>query len=519
MGDLDIIVVEDEVKSRKGIIRLINSIDKAYKVVAEAENGYDGLKCAESLKPDLIICDIRMPKMDGLEMIYHLQKKSIYTKAVIITGYAEFEYAKKGIYLGVEDYLLKPITYNDLKSVLDKIKNKLDNEQKEKVTKEYMRKRIFESLLLEDDINQIEVQALSSSGLLINNKRDMALFLIYTGEIGIDKSIKIEGSISKFLKQLNGLQYYITRLNSFNGIVFIASYDQDFSILADNVKRDLIPYLEYLIKRKVVFAWINVDDLNELNCKFKEIKESLKWSLTLGYDTVITPCKLADIKLKKLKYPHEIERSMLMHIKNNDKISLNNCLEEFFSYYKSNYYSPDQVIEVFHRLAFSILNFIKELDYNMFKYITTKDILQSIRTSVTRYELEENFRNLISYIDEFYLKQDNNPVYSLLVRKSINFIEENYSNKIQLSDIADQLNVTQEYLSYLFSKEVGQNFTTFLKEYRINRAKELLLETDLKIYEIAERVGYSDTKYFCRVFKEVTGFTTGEYVKVYHGRN
>ena len=155
----------------------------------------------------------------------------------------------------------------------------------------------------------------------------------------------------------------------------------------------------------------------------------------------------------------------------------------------------------------------------MFKYITKKDILQGIRTSVTRYELEENFRSLINCIDEFYIKQDNAPVYSLLVRKSINFIEENYFNKIQLSDIADQLNVTQEYLSYLFSKEVGRNFTTFLKEYRINKAKELLLETDLKIYEIAERVGYSDTKYFCRVFKEVTGFPTGEYVRVYHGRN
>lgn len=110
MCELNIVVVEDEVKSREGIIRLINSIDKTYNVVAEADNGYDGLKYVESLKPDLIICDIRMPKMDGLEMIYQLQRKDIYTKTVIISGYAEFEYAKKGIYLGIEDYLLKPIT-------------------------------------------------------------------------------------------------------------------------------------------------------------------------------------------------------------------------------------------------------------------------------------------------------------------------------------------------------------------------------------------------------------------------
>lgn len=519
MWGLEIIVVEDEIKSREGIIRLINSIDQTHKVVAEADNGYDGLKYVETLKPDLIICDIRMPKMDGLDMVYQLQKKGIHTKTVIITGHAEFEYAKKGIYLGVEDYLLKPITYDDMRKVLDKIKRKLDNEKKEKFRKEYMKKRIFESLLLGDDIDQIEMQTLSSSSSLMRNKRNVALSLIYTGDIEISESIKIERSISKFLKNLKGLQYYTTRLNSFNGIVFIVSCDQDFSQIADNIKWNLIPHLESLAERKVVFAWTKVDDLSKLNYKFEETKESLKWSLALGYNSVITPSKLANIKLKKLKYPYEIEKSMLIHIRNNDTTSLNYCLEVFLSYYKSEYYSPDQIIEVFHRLAFAILNFIKEIDYNMFKYITKKDILQSIKTSVTRYELEENFSSLINYIDEFYLKQKNNPVYSLLVRKSINFIEENYFNKIQLSDIADQLNVTQEYLSYLFSKEVGQNFTTFLKEYRVNKAKELLIETDLKIYEIAERVGYSDTKYFCRVFKEVTGFPTGEYIKVYHRRN
>jgi len=517
--ELNIVVVEDEVKSREGIIRLINSIDKTYNVVAEADNGYDGLKYVESLKPDLIICDIRMPKMDGLEMIYQLQRKDIYTKTVIISGYAEFEYAKKGIYLGIEDYLLKPITYVDMKKVLDKIKKKLDNEKKEEIRKEFMRKRIFESLLLGDDVAQVEMQTFSGSSLLTNNKTDMALSLIYTGEIEIDKSIKIERSISKFLHSLSGLQYYITRLNSFNGIVFIVSCDQDFPTVADNIKWNLIPHLEFLTGRKVVFGWTKVNDLAKLNYKFEEIKESLKWCLTLGYDSIINPSKLANIELKKLKYPYEIEKSMLIHIKNNNRAGLNKCLEEFLTYYKSEYYSPNHIIEAFHRLAFAILNFIKEIDYNMFEYITKKDILQGIRTSVTRYELEENFRSLINCIDEFYIKQDNAPVYSLLVRKSINFIEENYFNKIQLSDIADQLNVTQEYLSYLFSKEVGRNFTTFLKEYRINKAKELLLETDLKIYEIAERVGYSDTKYFCRVFKEVTGFPTGEYVRVYHGRN
>ena len=136
MNGLNIIIVEDEVKSREGIVKLISGISKEYKVVAQADNGFDGLEYIERLKPDLIICDIRMPGMDGLEMIYQLQRKGIYIKTIIITGYAEFDYAKKGINLGVEDYLLKPITCDDMKEILEN-KRKLDDEDKEKMGEEY----------------------------------------------------------------------------------------------------------------------------------------------------------------------------------------------------------------------------------------------------------------------------------------------------------------------------------------------------------------------------------------------
>ena len=97
MCELNIVVVEDEVKSREGIIRLINSIDKTYNVVAEADNGYDGLKYVESLKPDLIICDIRMPKMDGLDMVYQLQKR-IHTKQLLLQVMLSLNMLKRDLF-------------------------------------------------------------------------------------------------------------------------------------------------------------------------------------------------------------------------------------------------------------------------------------------------------------------------------------------------------------------------------------------------------------------------------------
>lgn len=516
MNGLNIIIVEDEVKSREGIVKLISGISKEYKVVAQADNGFDGLEYIERLKPDLIICDIRMPGMDGLEMIYQLQRKGIYIKTIIITGYAEFDYAKKGINLGVEDYLLKPITCDDMKEILEKIKRKLDDEDKEKMGEEYVQNRIFESLLLGNRLEEIQMQMLSSNSLFVDDNGCTALSLIYTGDIGVGLNEKAEKAISNYLKDMENLQYYAARLDSFNGIAFLTSYNEDFSIVADGIEYELLPQLEVLIGKPVVFGWTSVRNVKSLNHKFQEVKENLKWALTLGCNKTITSEKLSDIKVKELKYPYEIEKIILTDIKNNDIDGLYKSIEKFLSHYKAEYYSPNQIIEIFHRLTFVILNLIKEINYNMFKFISKKDILQSIKTSVTRDELEENLCDLIKDIEEFYTDRHNEPTYSLLVKKVINIIEEDYAQKIQLCEIADQLNVTQEYLSYLFNKEVGENFSVFLKKHRVQKAKELLLESDLKIYEIAEKVGYSDVKYFCRVFKEITGFPTMEYIKVYH---
>lgn len=120
---VNIVVVEDEYKIRYGLLQLISKQNMEYRVVGEAENGYEGLKMVRDLLPDVVITDIRMPKMDGLEMIENIRKLNINAKFVILTGYAEFEYAQKGLRLGVYDYLLKPVAISDVKNLLNRLVN------------------------------------------------------------------------------------------------------------------------------------------------------------------------------------------------------------------------------------------------------------------------------------------------------------------------------------------------------------------------------------------------------------
>ena len=136
-------------------------------------------------------------------------------------------------------------------------------------------------------------------------------------------------------------------------------------------------------------------------------------------------------------------------------------------------------------------------------------ILSQISDARIRTEMENCLEDVIKFIiNSQYKKED---IRNYTIKRAINYIREHYQESISLEGIAMRLEITPEYLSTLFNKEVGINFSAFLKEFRISHAKRLLAGTDLKIYEIAERVGYGDPKYFMRVFKEVQGISPKEY--------
>ena len=132
-----IVIVEDEFRTRQGLGHLINKVDLGCRVIGEAENGYEGLKMIRDLEPDIVITDIRMPKMDGLEMIEKVQAMGIECVFAILSGYADFEYARQGLRLGVKEYLLKPATISDVKELLRKLSEEGKEREEDGQTAEY----------------------------------------------------------------------------------------------------------------------------------------------------------------------------------------------------------------------------------------------------------------------------------------------------------------------------------------------------------------------------------------------
>jgi two-component system response regulator YesN len=250
--------------------------------------------------------------------------------------------------------------------------------------------------------------------------------------------------------------------------------------------------------------------LDDLSDALQKIIQLNSWALTLGNDMVIYPELTENIKCEDDKRIRKFDVKALSALKSENIDELLKINSEFLSYLKDNRYNPDQIKKSCTSYAFSILVYYKEFNVELYEKVQVERLLDRLNDSCTIKELNDCLDNLvIMYIAE---SQINQKVNSALVRKIINHISNYYFDKISLEDIAVKMNVSPEYLSHLFTKEVGASFSEYLKKFRINEAKKLMPNSNYKIYEIGEKIGYKDPKYFCKVFKEVTGFSPKEYM-------
>jgi two-component system response regulator YesN len=210
-----------------------------------------------------------------------------------------------------------------------------------------------------------------------------------------------------------------------------------------------------------------------------------------------------------LAYPIEIEgraRSALCAL---DLAGYRAGIAEFMDYLRRDaVYSPKDIKNSFVRFFWSLLNIAREVEYERYAEIPQQEILERISFAVSRSELESAGDALLRlFPQEVAAAGDEDAI----VRRAKNLIRESYSQGISLGEVAQKIKVTPEYLSAQFHRATGETFSSFIRDFRVRKAKELLIGTSLKLYEVGERVGYRDSKYFCRVFKEATGLSPSEY--------
>lgn len=488
-----IIVVEDERKTRAGIIRLIGKLSSDYEVVGEAEDGREGLALILQLQPDVVILDVQMPVMNGLEMLEELKRSRNGAKLVILSGHSEFEYARQAVRLGASEYLMKPITADDLEQTL---------------------RQLHQTIVMEKLFGAERTDIRDSSRVKLMPERPLWAAAIHP-------SAADEHSLQQTWQLLHGA---INRTAPEAALLLERAADGSSILLgqteawdgksrpafADQLMEDTDAVLRAGGLNDIVWIWRTVDRLSMLPESLGDLFELPYWAIVIGNRIPLEDIASAERECMPLQYPISLEIKAKKAVSGADKGMIAETARQFLGECFRERHRPQDILEACYRFASSVLHVRGQLEQCGSDYQGDKELLLAVSKARTRQGLQEA---LLAVAAKASSDGPAAEMYGLLVNKALHMVRERYSQGISLEEAAAALNITPEYLSTLVNRETGKTFTAHLKEARVARAKELLLSGELKAFEISARVGYADSKYFCRVFKEHTGMTPVEYQK------
>lgn len=498
-----ILVVEDEIKIRQGISKLI-SAHTDHVVAGEAKNGKEGLEMLLRLRPDIVISDIRMPVMDGLEMVETAKAAGAKCHFVILSGYSEFEYARKALRYGVDDYLLKPLGPEDVIGLLDKLQAQISKEEEQAAE---TAEGLIRDILLGGRTGQDrDYEWLQQAGTFFP---DMGYYLAagYVGDTGTRYTDTVLEQLEKMKAKYPQNRIRDTFLENTQEIFCLIQCGWGQEELEQKLARRV--YLSLESRNMPVWALVPMQELPKLKEAAETLREWYLYGLLCGYRTILTREKIAALSLEEYRYPSQLEAKLRTAVCSVSPEMLEKSAEAFKKSMREVSGSPFLIRGGYEKMAAFVENVCHETNEEAYKALQGGKLRQQIAKSITRGELEDNFDRMIHCIAESGGKKED--IRNYTIQRAIAFIREHYRENISLELLAGYLEITPEYLSTLFNREVGINFSTFLKRFRISQAKRLLRGTDKKIYEIALETGYNDPKYFNRVFKEEIGVSPGDY--------
>ncbi len=504
------VVVEDEILIREGLCRLLHNMFPEIEICGVAGNGHEGLLCIEQNNPDFIITDIKMPCMDGLEMLTKVQDSGRFPKVIILTAYSEFTYAQQAVKLGVCDYVMKPVVVQEFVQAIRKVQHLCEQEQKRMPEAMVSLENIISGMLHGVTVPDGQLKDFLKRRYEIADDSPLIELLVYLGDSYESRKERKRHDMERVLQQKE-VKYCLTDMEYDKSIVAV--------IYGYSSKQDMERWYQNQIwfqkrekwEQRISYGMLEVTGIEEIRDGYQQLMPYMDWSIVLGDDILISYPQIADIQSEVCIYPVELENQMKIAICTGEKDKMRKIMEQFYDcFMNGKVYSPKEVKESYMRFLWAMLNIAKEVGGIDYAQIDQKLLLSRITDAKTKEELRNTCEELFDCMD---ISMKTVEGVSLAVKKAQSMIHEFYADGITLGEIADRLNLTQEYLGTQFHKELGENFSSYIRNYRLSKAKELLIGTQLKQYEIAKKVGYTDAKYFARVFKECVGMSPAEYRK------
>lgn len=506
-----LLIVEDEKEKAAGIAYLIGKYNPECCPVILAHDGSDGYEKARTERPDIIVTDIRMPVMDGLEMIRALRKTDCDAEFIVLSGYAEFSYAKKAIELGVREFITKPVDEKELSETLDKLCREIAEQRisQDSLTKlnDDMRNYAMRDFLTGGNDSRYKVgEYLKQMGVLENYRQYTCIVLSWEEQEDFQPQ---EGLIAQKEWFLYGIRMGKTQMAVIVG---------GNTINAEEKKKMVWEYVIQEEEHKCFSIGVgsNYEEYENFPKAYEEACVAMNYRILKGSGTVILfeelcnmenrPELLTEAETEQLK--DRIDRFDQNGFRITVKGIFHRVLaENTLSLPELQKLSLNIVLLGLHNIPMAQLQMNEYFGKNLFT-------LRSIEKFKTMEQLENWIMNMVSSMNEVMLK-DNMPKKKDVIAEAKEYIRQNYNQNITLNDISGKFYINPYYFSQLFKKKTGMTYQKYLTDYRVDRAKKLLAETELHIYEVCKAVGYSDVNHFNQIFERTEGMKPSEYRQRY----
>lgn len=564
MNTYKLLLVDDEEDVRQGVVQEIDWALYGFEVVDVAENGREALELMEKHVPDVVVTDIQMPFMNGLQLSEQIREHYPTTKIIILTGYDEFEYAQKAIKMHIDEYVLKPFSSLELIQILIKVKLQMDEEAAQKkdvyALKEHYRKslpvlrEVFLASLVTHPIPLIEIKEKSEhyridltgdgyvvSVISIDNYQDVIATdqVLQDSEDAAIPSISLKDSEDLELKRFAIFNIAEEIVHKHNiGKVFIHN---DYVVIL-SIHQPTAAATATMAVRQADPRQVAMDaTLTALEEVRQSIEKYLKFTVTMGVGTAST-------EITDMKYAYDdavLALDYRLILGNNRLICIDDVESRFVEKVRFDELREHALVRC---IKVGTITELHEIVEEMFRELTAAQVtiqdcqiyLLEILTSIlkagkdARMDLDEVFGSGVAPFAEVYkfqhlleakqrilqictqmihnISSDRQTTYVKLVDKAKEFTKLHYHDSdLSIHRVCQELHISSGYFSTLFKKEVKMTFVSYLMHIRMEAAKEMLRTTDLKALEVAEKVGFAESNYFSFCFKKHFHISPKEY--------
>lgn len=531
---IKMILADDESIVREGLRNIINWEEYGIEIVAEASDGQEAYDLCSKLLPDILFTDIRMPHMDGLEVATKLKENGITLKVIIFSGIQDFDYAKSALNINAEGYILKPLDVDELTGVVNKVVKQIDNERNMAERVQQLRLQLNENLgaarekflrflilgMYKKEREIIDKLTYFKDPLKSDEPVSVAVLQIDDYSKKIEQYLEedkqlLSFSVSNIVEEvMNQHSNGICVVMGENEYVLLMNCKKSKVLEENEIYQEIITCLDkYLDISVSIGVGRIVESLLAVNSAYKDAGNALYFKFYTGKGSIINA---ADISLNfdKNEFPdlYAEEAELVNLIKSGNVEKTEKTIQELFhsiSLHKK--YTIAYIQRICDEIIYMISRAIYELGEDIGEIAGNRtDIVDSIYRTESIFDLQEQVSTLLIKIAGYFSRkytQKNSKVVADIKR----LIERKYMEDISINKIAESVYLSPNYISVIFKQETGETIIDYLTKTRMEEAKVLLRETDFKILDISEMVGFQDASYFGKVFKKYTGIHPQKY--------